>query len=94
MKQFSIVRERYVIVRDEKEILCGMLGNYKFRPFDSVRNIQLKTYESMDRAEYGLENFTAKCQDTQKHTYKIVPVVESIIATGPMFDKKGKKPCK
>lgn len=88
MKQFSIVRERYVIVRDEKEILCGMLGNYKFRPFDNVRNIQLKTYESQDRAEYGIENFMKKHPD--KHTYKIVPVVESIMATGPMFNKKGK----
>lgn len=85
MKQFSIVRTRYVIVRDESELLCGLLGAYKFRSFDKVRQAQLKTYDSKARAEYGLRNVMENCPD--KHTYKIVPVVESIIAAGPEFKK-------
>jgi len=93
MKQFSIVRKRYAIVRDEKEILCGILGCYKFRPFDEVKKASLKTYHSEPRALSGLRKVMESCQD-KKHKYKVVPVVESIIATGPEFNKKEDEPCK
>lgn len=87
MKQFSIIRTRYVIVRDEKEILCGILGRYKFCPFDEVKKAALKTYDSQARAMAGLRKFIESCHEQKKHTYQIVPVVESIIAAGPEFKK-------
>ena len=89
MKQFTIVRERFVIVRDEKEILCGILGRYKFCPFDEVKKAALKTYDSKARAMAGLRKFMENFQTQKEHTYQIVLVVESIIAAGPEF-KKGR----
>ena len=93
MKKFSIFRTRYVIVRDEKEILCGMMGAYKFRPFDKVKKAQLKTYESKARALAALRKIPEISQD-QEHEYKVVPVVESIMAKGPELNKQEDAPCK
>lgn len=78
MKQFSIVRKRYVIIRDDTEILCGMMRNYKFRPIDKVKNAQLKTYDSEKRAWSAFNKYFG-CSDEELHRYKVVAVAESIM---------------
>lgn len=80
MKQFSIVRKRYVIVRDETEIYCGMMRNYQFRPFDAVKNSQIKTYESEKRAWKSFKKFYNGYFEEENSRYKVVPVAESFIA--------------
>ena len=91
MKKFSIFRTRYVIIRDEKEIFCGVEKSFKFRPFDSVKKSSLKTYESETRALAALRKITEGCQN-DGHEYMVIPVVESIImATKPEIEKKGER---
>lgn len=91
MKQFSVVRTRYVIVRDEKEIFCGIMRSYKFVPFDKVKNTSLKTYESQTRAWASFKRYYSGYTEEEQQRYRVVPVVESIIATGSEFEKRRRK---
>ena len=45
-----INRERWVIVRDGKDIFCGLARNYKFKPIDDIGDTPIKTYLSRNKA--------------------------------------------
>lgn len=46
----NIKRTRYIIVRDKKEVFCGIAQNYKFKEIDNLGDTAIKTYLSENKA--------------------------------------------
>lgn len=48
--EINISRERWVVIRNNDEILCGIAGNFHFNPLEDVKNTAIKTYLSENKA--------------------------------------------
>lgn len=46
----NITRQRWIIVRNETDILCGLSRNYDFKPIDKIGDTAIKTYRSKKSA--------------------------------------------
>ena len=51
--RLHIQRYRWAIVRDRKEIFCGLAQGYQFKAIDDVGNTAIKTYSSEQKARAG-----------------------------------------
>jgi hypothetical protein len=47
---YSITRQRWIIVRNETDILCGLTRNYDFKPIHKIGDTAIKTYRSKKSA--------------------------------------------
>lgn len=45
----NIKRVRYVIIRDDSEIFCGLARNYQFKKIGDIGNISIKTYTTKEK---------------------------------------------
>lgn len=72
----KIKRKRWVIVRDGKEILCGLARHYHFRPISEIGDAAIKTYLSKNKAIASFESSWRKDYDGIK--YRAVEVLERI----------------
>ena len=72
----KIKRKRWVIVRDGKEILCGLARHYHFRPISEIGDAAIKTYLSKNKAIASFESSWGAEYDGLR--YKAVEVAESI----------------
>ncbi len=74
-----IYRKRWVIIKDDSEIFCGLARNYQFKHFVSIGDTAIKTYRSERTARSG---FLASWRDAQEliaaGRIKFVNITESI----------------
>lgn len=71
-----IMRKRYVIVRDGKDIFCGLARNFQFKPVSELGDTAVKTYLSKKKA---ISAFNSSWhEDFDDNRYKVVEVTESI----------------
>lgn len=77
----QIVRTRYVIVRDDNSIFCGLARDYQFKPINDIGDTAIKTYLSEKKAKASFlrswSNSSERDFDTGK--YKVVEVEERIM---------------
>ncbi len=76
----KINRTRYVIVRDDGSIFCGLARNYQFKKIDEIGDTAVKTYLSEKKAKSSfLQSWSRSCEeDFVTGRYKVVEVTESI----------------
>jgi len=74
----NIVRDRYAIIRNEKDVFCGLARNYYFKPLDDIGDTSIKTYRSSKTA---LNSFLRswKPSESDKDTYRVVKVKEQLL---------------
>lgn len=77
--KLHIQRYRWVIVRDRKEIFCGLAQGYQFKAIDDVSGTAIKTYSSEKMARVG---FLRSWHDAQElidaGRVEFVEVIESL----------------
>lgn len=56
----NIIRKKWILVKDEKEILCGSQRNYHFEPFNEIDDKAIKTFRTKKEAISYLKNHTFK----------------------------------
>lgn len=80
-KKVNISRTRYVIVRDDDSIFCGLSRNYQFKKIDDIGDTSIKTYLSAKKAKSSfLQSWNHSSEeDFETGRYKVVEVIESII---------------
>lgn len=73
----DIVRERYVIIKDNDEIYCGLPRYYDFEKISNIGNTPIKTYVN---ERIALSSFIISYGDelVNEGRIKIVKVTESI----------------
>lgn len=54
----NITRKKWVLVKDEKEILCGAQRHYHFEPFDKIGDKEIKKFRTKKEAISYLKNHT------------------------------------
>lgn len=74
----KIIRERWVIIRDDKYIFCGLSRNYTFKLIEDIGGTPIKTYLSENKA---ISSFNSSWNDKYDGIrYKAVKVIESIVS--------------
>ena len=75
----NIKRERYVIIRDDSEIFCGLARNYLFKKINDVGNTSIKTYTTREKAKQAfLSSWWNGAELIAQGRIKIVRVLEGI----------------
>lgn len=75
----SIKRERYVIIRDDSKIFCGLARNYQFKKIDDIGNTSIKTYTTKEKAKQAfLASWWYGEELIAQGRIKIVKVLEGI----------------
>lgn len=74
--KIGIKRKRWVIVRDDKDIFCGLARHYGFKPISELGDTAIKTYLSKNKAIASFESSWGVEYDGLR--YKAVEVVERI----------------
>ena len=77
----KVVRKRWVILKNESEIFCGLSRKYFFCPLDNLGNACIKTYMS----RYQAINSFNKCSIDGLYdgvVYKVHEVLETIQISG------------
>lgn len=77
----QIVRTRYVIVRDDNSIFCGLARDYQFKPINDIGDTAIKTYLSEKKAKASfLRSWSNSAEiDFDTGKYKVVEVEERIM---------------
>lgn len=74
-----INRTRYIIMRDDGAIFCGLSRDFKFKKVEDIGDISLKTYSTENKAiDSFLRSWYADKKDFRTGKYKVVKVTESI----------------
>lgn len=71
----KIQRKRWVIIRNNEEIFCGLARNFTFKPIDNIGDTAIKTYLSKAKAEAG---FIKSWWMPDKENWEAVEVIETI----------------
>lgn len=80
-KRLYIKRKRYVIVRNNKDIFCGLSRDYKFKPVNELGNTPIKTYLSEKKAWSSfLSSWHPASKEWCKDTFEVVPIDEEILS--------------
>lgn len=74
--RMKIQRKRWVIIRDENEIFCGLARQFTFKPIDNIGDTSIKTYSSKAKAEAGFRN--SHCRGILEKNWKAIEVTETI----------------
>ena len=82
----KIQRERWVIIRNETEIFCGLAKNYKFKPIDDIGDTAIKTYLGKNKAESSFEKSWGAGRDLiasgEAKAVKVIETIEGNIENG------------
>lgn len=76
VEELKIQRKRWVIIRNEDEIFCGLARQFTFKPIDNIGDTSIKTYSSKAKAEAGFRN--SHCRGILMKNWKAVEVTETI----------------
>lgn len=75
----SIKRKRYVIVKDNKYIFCGLARNYQFKSIDDIGDTAVKTYLSEKKARASFISSWRRAEELiESGSVRFVEVMESI----------------
>lgn len=79
----DIKRIRWIIIRDEKEIFCGLARHYEFKPIENIGNTAIKTYLSENKAR---ASFISSWDDAEKEIengrIRFAEVIENVKEVG------------
>lgn len=77
----NINRKRYVVVRDDDSIFCGLARDYQFKKIDDIGDTAIKTYVSAKKAKSSfLQSWGHSCEnDFVTGKYRVAEVTESVI---------------
>lgn len=80
MNKVNMVRVRYVIVRDDDKLFCGLARNYTFKSINDLGDTAIKTYSSERKAKAALlRSWNADESDFATGRYRVAKVHESIV---------------
>jgi hypothetical protein len=71
----KISRKRWVVIRNGKEIFCGLARAFKFKAIDDIGDTAIKTYLSRNKAIASFQSSWNMCADD---IYEVVEVTETI----------------
>lgn len=75
----KISRERWVIIRDNTDIFCGLARCYQFKPIDDIGNTAIKTYLGKNKAEASFRKSWHRGEELLENgSVKAVKVIETI----------------
>ena len=75
----KISRERWVIIRDDTDIFCGLARCYQFKPIDDIGDTAIKTYLSKNKAESSFRKSWHRGEELLENgSVKAVKVIETI----------------
>ena len=75
----KISRERWVIIRNNTDIFCGLARNYEFKPIDNIGNTAIKTYLGKNKAEASFRQSWYRGKELlESGKVKAVKVIETI----------------
>ncbi len=81
--KFHIQRYRWVVVRDGKDIFCGLAQNYEFKAIDNIGDTAIKTYRSIKTAENSFRRSWRHADELiEAGRIEFVKVVEQIYTVG------------
>lgn len=71
-------RTRYIVMRDDGAIFCGLARNYKFKSIEEIRDTAIKTYLSENKAKSSFLSswWDSKKEDFDSGKYSVVKVSE------------------
>jgi hypothetical protein len=71
-------RTRYIVMRDDGAIFCGLARDYKFRSIEEIGNTAIKTYLSENKAKSSFLSswWDSKKEDFESGKYRVVKVSE------------------
>jgi len=77
-----IKRTRYIVMRNDGAIFCGLARNYQFKPVEKIGDTAIKTYLSENKAKASFLSswWDSKKEDFDSGKYKVVEVNEIIEA--------------
>lgn len=75
--KIRIERKRYVIIRNGKDVFCGLARHFQFKPISEIGDTAVKTYLSRNKAIAAFNS--SWHEDFDDNRYKVVEVAESII---------------
>ena len=80
MNKISMTRVRYVVVRDDDKIFCGLARNFTFKSINDLGDTAIKTYLSENKAKAALlRSWNADESDFTNGRYRVAKVNESIV---------------
>lgn len=79
--KININRKRFVVVRDDGQIFCGLSKNYQFKPIDEIGDTAIKTYMTAGKAKASFLSswYDSKKEDFETGRYRVVEVTESVV---------------
>lgn len=78
-EMLNIKRKRYVIIRDDSDIFCGLARNYQFKKIGDIGNTSIKTYATKETAQKAfVSNVWYADEMIAQGRIKIVKVLEGI----------------
>lgn len=71
-------RTRYIVMRDDGAIFCGLARHYKFKPIEEIGDTAIKTYLSENKAKSSFLSswWDSKKEDFERGRYRVVRVSE------------------
>ena len=81
--KMHIQRYRWVVVRDGKDIFCGLARKYEFKAIDKIGDTAIKTYRSRNIAESSFRRSWWHANELiEAGRIEFVKVVEQIYTAG------------
>lgn len=79
----DIKRIRWIVIRDGKEIFCGLAQHYEFKPIENIGNTAIKTYlsENKARASFISSWYDAK-KEIENGRIRFAEVIENVKEVG------------
>ena len=77
-----IKRTRYIVMRNDGAIFCGLARHYQFKPVKEIGDTAIKTYLSENKAKASFLSswWDSRKEDFDSGKYKVVEVNEIIEA--------------
>ena len=71
-------RTRYIVIRNDGAIFCGLAKNYKFKLVKEIGDTAIKTYlsENKAKASFLISWWDSKKEDFESGKYRVVKVSE------------------
>lgn len=78
-----IQRYRWIVVRDGKDIFCGLAREYEFKAIDNIGDTAIKTYRSRNIAEISFRRSWWHADELiEAGRIEFVKVVEQVCTVG------------
>ena len=90
--KFNIIRDRYIVVRGDREVFCGLARSFHFKNLDEIDKTSIKTYHSENKAKSAvMSSFRLDEEDWENGDYRVIKVKECIFTVSPEIEDKVNK---